>query len=527
MSETQNIEGGGIMRGLRTTFGLASDEDKKKNKRDKEESDRHLRAFAKSLSERNPDRSTSRKKSRRKSRSSETRSSLFKNPETEYFARNLVTSDKEKERQSNIESIVEKLQSPKQTVESRLLDTINRQKMRADRAMKETKQVYDEIKSEAINQRRQEDVSRSIQRRVREEDEEVKEDDDYYLSMISKKPTKSRVKQEQSNHFVCLVGTHNNRLKCIINKLFDHSSLKTRVFGSFYEMIFQNCCILRVDMNHIRDSIFEFSVKMIYSGELNKEYDNNKNKQFWKSSDDDKKERQVKKGWIYNKTVDKYITFPDFSGTIDLNHLNDIDLGPLKRISLNTSKNYTFFLCRHGEGLHNTPTKSNLLNAPLTKEGVRQAERAGSELREYLKNNHLTIDFLFASDLQRTQYTVGSIYSKIHSYVNSRHPDIYILPCSHEIVGLKGRCDNAGDITWAENKPTMTDKTLFYAEYEKYLNWDYYNSGFSRINKKTKTQLCRNTNMFIQMIHMIHNIGKLSGGRTRKNRKRRRKTKRY
>ncbi len=170
-----------------------------------------------------------------------------------------------------------------------------------------------------------------------------------------------------------------------------------------------------------------------------------------------------------------------------------------------------------------------VLNAPLTPKGVEQAKKAGLELNDYLKGARIQpIDFTFASDLQRAQYTVANMFTQLESrFINPTYRDIYILPCSHEIVGKEGNCDNAGDITWAENTPTKldTDNIL-----NKKLNWNYYDMNFSRINKKNKTKQCKNTNMFTEMINIIDDAttmglspNRFDGGKTRRKHKKRNK----
>jgi bisphosphoglycerate-dependent phosphoglycerate mutase len=238
--------------------------------------------------------------------------------------------------------------------------------------------------------------------------------------------------------------------------------------------------------------------------------------------------QKVKKGWFSNKTIEKYTAFPQFESIIDLNKLNDTRLNIF---NLRNNNNYIFFLTRHGEGVHNTmkttekmKNQSLILNAPLTPKGVEQAKNAGTELNDYLKGARIQpIDFTFASDLQRAQYTVAHMFMQLERrFINPTYRDIYILPCSHEIVGDKGNCDNAGDITWAENTPTKLDVDNIL---NKKLNWKYYDMNFSRINKKNKTKQCKSTNMFTEMINIIDDEttmglspNRFDGGKTRRKR---------
>jgi bisphosphoglycerate-dependent phosphoglycerate mutase len=251
---------------------------------------------------------------------------------------------------------------------------------------------------------------------------------------------------------------------------------------------------------------------MIYSGELN-EKDIEKSTQYWVVEDPEIEKRTKKKffGFLKGKEIVKYIKYPTFNGKVDLNKLNDLN-NIKSNLNLNyfgNENSYTFFLCRHGEGIHNTMsfTKkirnySSVLNAPLTDVGRDQAIRAGMNLNYYLETNKLNINFLFASDLQRTQYTIGNIIQHIDPpRLELDDNDIYILPCSHEIVGKKGNCDNAGDFTSNENKASKTGVVEIDG---KKINWNYYDSNFSRIKGGIKSEKCRNTNMFSQMIIMVN-----------------------
>lgn len=331
---------------------------------------------------------------------------------------------------------------------------------------------------------------------------------------------------ETPKTYVSLISTHNNRLKCIVDKLFENSNRKDE-FKDFYKYKYQNCSILRIDMRCLpqEKNKFRCVATMIYSGELNQK-DEDKAKKYWKSSTDTKEAQKVKKGWFTNKTIEKYTAFPQFEAIIDLNKLNDTRLNIF---NLRNNNNYIFFLTRHGEGLHNTmkttekiKNQSMVLNAPLTLKGVEQAKKAGLELNDYLKGARIQpIDFTFASDLQRAQYTVANMITQLESrFINPTYRDIYILPCSHEIVGKEGNCDNAGDITWAENTPTKLDTDNIF---NKKLNWNYYDMNFSRINKKNKTKQCKNTNMFTEMINIIDDAttmglspNRYDGGKTRR-----------
>ena len=154
-------------------------------------------------------------------------------------------------------------------------------------------------------------------------------------------------------------------------------------------------------------------------------------------------------------------------------------------------------------------SSEDIVDAKLTALGVQQALKAGTELNKYLSTDTEQlppIKFIFASDLQRTQYTVYNIASKIDKS-RIQLKQIYILPCSHEIMGKKGRCDDVSDPTYAENRPKQLSNTSINGIP---LVWTYY-TPFSRINKRNKTQKCRNSNMFIEIISIINKVQPNSG----------------
>ena len=94
-------------------------------------------------------------------------------------------------------------------------------------------------------------------------------------------------------------------------------------------------------------------------------------------------------------------------------------------------------------------------------------------------------------------------------------------------MGKKGRCDDVSDPTYAENRPKQNSNTSINGIP---LIWNYY-IPFTRINKRNKTQKCRNSNLFIELISIINKIQPNSGsvsdvasGKKRKTHKHKKRT---
>jgi len=119
---------------------------------------------------------------------------------------------------------------------------------------------------------------------------------------------------------------------------------------------------------------------------------------------------------------------------------------------------YTFYLVRHGDGIHNKAKADgkkgifgpNLIDAELTLDGKSQAIEAGNKLKSLL--GHTPIDYLFASDLKRTRQTLEGVLGQGILLSNPKS-NVIILPCSHELDYKKNSCDgNQPNIFSAENK---------------------------------------------------------------------------
>lgn len=228
---------------------------------------------------------------------------------------------------------------------------------------------------------------------------------------------------------------------------------------------------------------------------------------------------------------------------------------------------YTFYLIRHGQGEHNILKGKEKMRAPLDahltsplddpnqkKEvcndrsydqtcgmsndgGVCQGQRAGEAI---LKSEGIVkIDFLFASDLQRTRETIINVIKILDPSSNGKlvTKDIIILPCSHELQYTKKNvCDGDQGLLGRFTKenissydPNSIDPKCHYNLLNGIkINWIYYTNFYNgrRSKRGKESKKCRDTNMLQLAIDYIKSVGvnmsrevnNSGGGVTRKRR---------
>ena len=277
---------------------------------------------------------------------------------------------------------------------------------------------------------------------------------------------------EEVKYIITVIGTHQARIRCLLTEI-----TKNRI--SFKK--FKNCCILEIK---IESGPNKSSVNLVYEGE----------------GDDSEN--------VYGK-------FNKIEFTYNCELYNN---------------KYKFYLIRHGEGIHNVyniflkPFKS-LLNrdTELTSRGKDQAERAGRELNQILKNND--IEHIYISDLKRTFQTLELVLAT--NWINTIPPRYKILPCNHELIYTsKTKCDG--------NQKSIPHKTLAGENIPKYLienlgleniDIELYKSFYKgdRMKKGKKPDKCRENNMLTLAISDINSNNTNGGGyKTRRTRRTRR-----
>ena len=289
---------------------------------------------------------------------------------------------------------------------------------------------------------------------------------------------------------VSIIVTHENRLRCILRNIIETS----------YH--YKNCCIIKLSLTKKMNKI-HYDISLIYDG------DSHKNMIYYTT--------EIK------PTIDnnKEILFPNLSNSIT--KLLNIKSSDLKNNIL-----YTFFMIRHAQSEHNLYNIIEKLGSPLkldtslTDTGVKQSEKAGIFLNKYLKNNKLSINYLFASDLKRTRQTLSIILSKINIIIPSI---ITIIPCSHEVLYTKkDNCDKnmilslgsiAGENRMSCNTNCNINKDeqcceIKYKNKKYNIDWTFYNKFYKGSRKftymKDNKQSCSNNDYIEMMVDYINSL---------------------
>jgi bisphosphoglycerate-dependent phosphoglycerate mutase len=206
---------------------------------------------------------------------------------------------------------------------------------------------------------------------------------------------------------------------------------------------------------------------------------------------------------------------------------------------VSTGVTYVFYLIRHGQGEHNVlkgmskkwgalAVSSTYKDPSLTNTGVQQATEIGQKLQQILDEQHQKVDYLFASDLQRTRQTLHYITQVLDADDELLIKDIIILPCSHELEYTAGKnCDaNQSYITPNENISLCNpfakeeDPSCQLKHGRNTTHWRYYTTfygtgtrrpteslytKFKMKGHRNPPQKCQNTDMIKQAIIYIEN----------------------
>jgi broad specificity phosphatase PhoE len=243
----------------------------------------------------------------------------------------------------------------------------------------------------------------------------------------------STTSKEDSDIINVISVTHNARMRCLLEDILGDAMKLYRKQKKVKEIRFKNCCVLKISIEKNSPSA---RVELVYEGFVSKRKHGG---YFVTPRSSTKTEEDV-----------EFIIMP-----FDLNKLN-IDYRTIK-------KNMNLYLIRHGEAEHNIKKvnlkKDTLLtNLPKKKDdGVRQAQRAGEELKKIL--NGEKISYTFCSELKRSRETLGIIMKKMELIL-----PMIVLPYSNELAFVEGgNCDNKQPTytkikTPQENVETCSDK---------------------------------------------------------------------
>ena len=258
-----------------------------------------------------------------------------------------------------------------------------------------------------------------------------------------------------SENIISILVSHNARLRCIITKLFNKSVIASDnlIKTQFKEYRWQNCCILKLILVPNAGK-FNFNLSLVYAGEIDPT--ETKPYAYWSDRNYSEvlplKPKSCIGALCSNRTAvapeentrDFYI-FNPLTGTVSLSDLADISANN----ELQTNKQFTFYLVRHGQAEHNVSGRHNVTDTTLTNVGRSGAKKAGIALNTELTRENLVIRYYFVSDLIRTRQTFEGILSGINSsrlYLETRANKInlLILPCSHELPFISnGNCDSS------------------------------------------------------------------------------------
>lgn len=331
-------------------------------------------------------------------------------------------------------------------------------------------------------------------------------------------PVNSVSDTNTKNNINSIIVTHNARLRCLITKFFNNSSVSgdLNLKTQFKKYRWQNCCVLKLILKPSSSSekSIDFNLYLIHSGEISPD----ENKSDYKYWDIEDKEQTGP-----NQNNYRFNRFNELTGSIDMEDLKDTNMESTVKNLKNT---FTFYLVRHGQAEHNLYSKMTVIrktDTSLTVNGKAGTAGAGVAINDDLEkmnddlkkmnddlkkmfdeNDDLTklidknddlkkmidkhddlkksddvlenlnndlddnpkikLQYYFASDLIRTRQTLGGILSNINSkYLNSNTTtakiiNVVILPCSHELGFDKtGQCDSTSGISPPENNMSCTN----------------------------------------------------------------------
>ena len=314
---------------------------------------------------------------------------------------------------------------------------------------------------------------------------------------------------------VSLVGTHNGRIRCLVDSLNLGYDTKAK---------FKNCAILKLTISQNN-----FSISLEYNGELSHTENGKTKDKYFVRPVPVHIQRIVETSVLSSNEV----VFQPFVTSDNAKLAQVIQSLNLKNADLQ-NYNYTFYIIRHGDGEHNKAkvdgTKlaktlsGELEDAKLTLEGVNQATEAGNALVNFILNGSI-VDYLFASDLIRTRQTLKKIYDIVKPKSGIKNEKIYIVPCLHELDFKKSNvnpitkqsqnCDAQQFGQAIENKnkcPRTLSKDKYCPDTDGLPNdwtnyFDFYGNG-TRTAPGMRKKQCRNTNAFAEMAIMMEMIHK-------------------
>jgi hypothetical protein len=182
---------------------------------------------------------------------------------------------------------------------------------------------------------------------------------------------------------------------------------------------------------------------------------------------------------------------------------------------MNPNLKIVYYLIRHGQGTHNVTSgatkKYNQVfgeaDAELTNIGIQQASDVGDKLADLLRDT--TVNYIFVSDLIRTQQTAATLYKQLSSKDVNVTKKLVVIPCSHELTYSRQGCDGN---QWGVPKENMTNciqnKDCQRMVYDIPVDWSLYNAFYNGTRRSgTSDNKCRTTNMIVSSVAYMYTVG--------------------
>jgi len=305
--------------------------------------------------------------------------------------------------------------------------------------------------------------------------------------------------QFESSPITSIVVSDNGRIKCIIEKLLKRSNNPFISSKEFYDINFLNCAVLKVHLefqNNIGNKQYSFSVEMVYSGSEN---DNDEPSVYWSNQKEDLNFKTFTKKSFFGMRKKEQFRFAKFQkivGDINLNQLTDVVKGNWQPP---TRDNFTIYLC-NSAAKSKMKKQNSIYYKGLTDVGIKEARKLGDWFKEELNGIY---PFFFVSDQLNSQSTGEEI-----SFLIDEKEDYFpiILPCSHNVKGKIGNCDNYNFFSSEMEDADVEEEIIRINKRgnitRKIRNIEYY-KPYNRVNKKFQTKKCRYTNLFILIIEIV------------------------
>lgn len=292
----------------------------------------------------------------------------------------------------------------------------------------------------------------------------------------------------------CLFVTHQARLKCLFNEFMNPGRIQDLI-----PYRFMNGCVLRLTVMY--DTM---ELSLADNGKID---ESKPGYIFYVKPDVNEPEINYTEPRQPPNASYRIITFRDIR----------VDTPSSIKEYMNPTSKMVYYLIRHGQGTHNVTSgatkKYNQVfgeaDAELTNVGIQQASEVGDKLAELLKQSN-TVNYIFVSDLIRTQQTAATLCKQLSAQNVSIPKTLVVIPCSHELTYSRQGCDGN---QWSVPKENMTKciqiKDCQRMVYDIPVDWSVYNAFYNGTRRsRTSENKCRNTNMIVSSLAYMYSFGR-------------------